>query len=320
MRFLRRPTALAGWPGLDRSDSVVIDYELLRNRLIGGVLQVASLIDTAHEEHPDDDDFTAACVAQDVAGVSKGEPQPWGEPRPRDWPGLWDSILNPASRELVPNERLFAGFYDELPRPIGKIGGSSFHMLARNVICDVYFGILHAADPGTDWWRVVVAEDPRPQWLPLAKSWPKIRDYLRGLPSFDAKWLCDRITDESAKAEREEHGSDQSGTTPQVAAGGIHEAESKNGPVGPDGFSWKGALYERLPPTPWRLLDHLWSTPIRATEFDDLAGPVWRDHVAVVSKDQVASARKTINHFFRRHGIPFCIEIANGYVKLTEVK
>lgn len=84
---------------------------------------------------------------------------------------------------------------------------------------------------------------------------------------------------------------------------------SPDGPVGPDAFCWKGKLYDGLQPIPFRLIESLWTQRHTRREIRSLGLDVWNDHAMSpdANGQDVKSAQKAANAFFKEYGIPFNI-------------
>ena len=85
-------------------------------------------------------------------------------------------------------------------------------------------------------------------------------------------------------------------------------AES-DGPIA-GGFRWNGKEHYGLIDKPNSLVRVLWNSENRVAGFDDCAGPVWGDHNADVTYESLASLRTRVNKFFKKHGIPFRVEVS----------
>lgn len=91
-----------------------------------------------------------------------------------------------------------------------------------------------------------------------------------------------------------------------------------DGPVPPDAFCWRGKGYDEIPPTPWRLVDSLWTAKNRTREIASLGEPVWKDHVILPDENAITACRKVTNAFFSKHDIPFRVRKKGDYVSLID--
>jgi hypothetical protein len=97
------------------------------------------------------------------------------------------------------------------------------------------------------------------------------------------------------------------------------QTPSQDGPVIPDGFSWKGKTYHGLPEKPFRAVEHLWNCRDRVAPYQELAEPVYGDREAdLIPDNAIGGFRREINKFFRRNDIPFHAKQVNGCLALRE--
>lgn len=87
-----------------------------------------------------------------------------------------------------------------------------------------------------------------------------------------------------------------------------HTREDEDGPVAPDGFVYRGRRYTVRAGLVFRLLDALWRAPNRTLSYDELAGPVWKDHAVEVTDGKIGSVRTRANGVFKEHDLPFRVQ------------
>ena len=76
---------------------------------------------------------------------------------------------------------------------------------------------------------------------------------------------------------------------------------------------------QKLEPTTWRLLNHLWHAHERTAFLIDLAEPVFQDHELIPDKDQVGTQRSKANNFFKAEGILLKVKIKDDKVLLQKL-
>lgn len=86
--------------------------------------------------------------------------------------------------------------------------------------------------------------------------------------------------------------------------------QSVDGPV-PEGFRWKGTVFDGLKGKAWLLTEYLWGRRGKVVSDKDLAnGNVW-DDVSDVTENSVGALRRTANKFFDANCIPLKIKTEN---------
>lgn len=94
------------------------------------------------------------------------------------------------------------------------------------------------------------------------------------------------------------------------------ELEPPTGPIPPDLFHWEGKEYRGLKPISFGLLRVLWEE--KTVEYSTLGESVWDDHTVEPEKEQVGTARRAINAFFKENGIPFQVAVKGLFVSLKD--
>ena len=77
-----------------------------------------------------------------------------------------------------------------------------------------------------------------------------------------------------------------------------------DGPIPPNAFRWQGTVFEKCPPTSWKLLNYCWDSPNHCGGFDGMAEAVWGDSEYVFAGDPIRQAATKLTKFFKDHGIP----------------
>ncbi len=86
----------------------------------------------------------------------------------------------------------------------------------------------------------------------------------------------------------------------------------KDGPVPPDKFRFAGTTYGSLGPKPYWLIYVLWNASNRTATKEEIAEKVWGDPNVELDQNDLGSARKQANKFFRDQSIPYKVEISPG--------
>lgn len=86
--------------------------------------------------------------------------------------------------------------------------------------------------------------------------------------------------------------------------------QSVDGPV-PEGFRWKGTVFDGLKGKSWLVTEYLWSRRGKVVSDKDLADAKIWDHASDVTENSIGSVRRTANQFFTANCIPLKIKTEN---------
>jgi hypothetical protein len=107
------------------------------------------------------------------------------------------------------------------------------------------------------------------------------------------------------------------GTWPILAVAGMLDREAGaaivdptgDGPVGLDGFSWRGRRHNGMPKPVARLIRFLWETMSHTADFREITKQVFHDRDTFTG-DSLGTIRKQANAFFAEAEFPFRIRTA----------
>lgn len=159
------------------------------------------------------------------------------------------------------------------------------------------------------WFEVLTPEGRTARVVPLDKDgnpsvsevglkneWPRVRAAILRLDRPDDRQLRTlrmMLKQESARAK-------------------LGRVKTSDGPSRPGFFIWKGQELGEIPNTPWLLLCYLWGKSDNTALWSELSEPVWRDREIYVDENRFGPARRTLNHFFERNGIPLKVKGAKA--------